>query len=95
MHHTELLAECRAFVVRRMEIDFRRAAKVDDALLVRSSFEQARGARMLVAQSIDRKGEVIATAMVEAAIIGLEGRPRKLPADMIARLTPFLPDSTP
>lgn len=95
VHHTELLEDGAVFVVRRMELDYLRPAKVDDALLVRTSFLATRGARMIIAQSIERDGLVLATAQVEAALIGLDGRPRKFPSFIMARLSPFLPDSTP
>ena len=95
VHHTELLADGCAFVVRRLEIDFQRPAKIDDALLVRTSFASARGARMIITQSITRDGVILAMANVEAAMIGLDGRPRKFTSTMMARLSAFLPDSTP
>src|SRR3954466_5637802 len=50
IHHTELLADNAVFVVRRMEVDYLRPAKVDDALIVRSNFDPPRGARMLITQ---------------------------------------------
>jgi acyl-CoA thioester hydrolase len=44
VHHAELLArpDPVAFAVTRMEIDFRRGARIDDALLVRTSYDAAR-----------------------------------------------------
>ena len=95
IHHTELLADNAVFVVRRMEVDYLRPAKVDDALIVRSNFEAPRGARMLIHQIIERDGEVLATARIEAALIGLDGRPRRFSAAMIASLSAFLPGAPP
>jgi acyl-CoA thioester hydrolase len=95
IHHTELLADQAVFVVRRMEVDYLRPAKVDDALMVRSNFEPPRGARMLIAQAIERSGETLATARIEAALIGLDGRPRRFSPAMIAALSAFLPGAPP
>lgn len=93
--HTELLngPEACALVVRRMEIDYLRPAKVDDALLVRTVFEAAKGARMVLNQRILRGADVLTTARVEAALINLDGRPRKLPPALVARLSSWFPQS--
>ncbi len=36
-----------AFVITRLEIDFKRAARIDDALLVRTTYDTIEGPRML------------------------------------------------
>ena len=48
--HTELLnlAEPTAFTIVRIELDYRRAARVDDALLVRTTYDAVQGARLMV-----------------------------------------------
>ena len=86
--HTELRARATpiAFVVRRMEIDFARAARVDDALVIHTAYEAQKGARVRVRQRIERNGEVIASAAVEVACIRLDGRPVKPPPDVLAAL---------
>lgn len=91
VHRTELLADEIVFVVRRMEVEYLRPAKVDDPLTVRTQFESMRGARMLVLQKIDRKGMLLAAARVEAALIGLDGRPKRFSPALLARLSAFLP----
>jgi len=95
VNHTELLADGLAMVARRMEIDWMRPAKVDDALMVHTNFEQVRGARMILTQRIERAGEAIAGAKIEVALVSLEGRPRKLPPDLLARLAIHLPPKQP
>ena len=87
--HTELRSRETpiAFVVRRMEIDFARAARVDDALVIHTAYEARKGARVLVRQRILRDGEIIASAEVEVACIRLDGRPVKPPADVLAALS--------
>ena len=87
--HTELRARETpiAFVVRRVEIDFAKAARVDDALVVHTAYDARRGARVRVRQRIERHGEVIASAAVEVACIRLDGRPVKPPPDVLAALS--------
>ena len=90
--HRDLLARAdpRAFVVIRLAIDFRAAARIDDALLVRTTYDAIKGARMFISQAITRGDDLIASAEVEAACITLDGRPRRPPADLVARLKPLL-----
>ena len=87
--HTELRSrpEPIAFVVRRMEIDFARAARVDDALVVRTVYDALKGARVQIRQRFERDGEIIASAAVEVACIRLDGRPVKPPRDIVAALS--------
>lgn len=86
--HTELRGRevPMAFVVRRLEIDFAKAARVDDGLVVRTIYEAQKGPRVLIRQTIERDGEIIASATVEVACIRLDGRPLKPPPDVVAAL---------
>ena len=86
--HTELRArpEPIAFVVRHMEIDFVRAARIDDALVVRTVYERLKGPRVFVSQRIERGPDVVATALVEVVCIRLDGRPARPPADILQAL---------
>lgn len=84
IHHTELAAgshgEKLVWVVRRMEIDFRGAARIDDVLTVDTRAGKVSGARIFMQQEISRDGVVLVAADVEAALINGEGRPRRFPA---------------
>ena len=95
--HTELRARSEpiAFVVRRMEIDFVRPARVDDALVVHTAYDRLKGPRIFVRQWIDRAGELIASAKVEVVCIRLDGRPVKPPADIVTSLRLELSAKTP
>ena len=86
--HTELRARAEpiAFVVRRMEVDFAKAARIDDALVVRTAYDSLHGPRIGVRQSIERNGEIIASAAVQVVCIRLDGRPVKPPSDVLAAL---------
>ena len=88
VHHSELLAreEPLAFAVRRMTTEWLIPAKIDDMLEVRTRFVSAKGARMMLSQEIWRDDVLLARAEVEAASMSLSGRPRRLPADILAKL---------
>ena len=90
--HSELLAhhEPTAFVVTRMEIDWKRPARIDDALLVRTTYDAVKGPRLLIGQAITRGEDVLVEAKVEAACVTPGGRARKPPAGMRAALEPWL-----
>ena len=96
--HTALLNRpdpC-AFVVTRVELDFRKPARVDDALTVRTTYDEIRGVRLIIRQRMQRGEELIAQAQVTAACITPDGRPRRPPADLVEILKPRLaPSSAP
>ncbi|HEY5072106.1 MAG TPA: YbgC/FadM family acyl-CoA thioesterase [Caulobacteraceae bacterium] len=90
--HATLLANpdpC-AFVITRLAIDFRAAARIDDALLIRTYYDAITGPRFLISQRATRRDKTIAEATVEAACIAPSGRARRPPADLVARLAPYL-----
>jgi acyl-CoA thioester hydrolase len=85
--HSDLLARAEplAFAVRRMTIDWRAPARIDDLLTVTTAFIEVKGARMSLRQAIARGETPIASAEVEAACMNLDGRPRRLPPEVAAR----------
>ncbi len=92
VHHTELAdgkhGEKLVWVVRRMEIDFRAPARIDDILTVETRTEKVSGARIFMAQQLRRGDELLVEAKVEAAIISESGRPRRFPREWIAAFMP-------
>jgi len=95
--HTDLLAhhEPTAFVVTRVEIDFKKPARIDDGLLVRTTYDAVKGPRLAITQRITRGDDVIATAAVSAACISLHGRPRKPPPGLVEALKPWFAPPAP
>jgi len=89
--HTALLnlPEPTAFTIVRIELDFKRAARVDDALMVRTTYDTVKGARLMVSQRMTRGEELIAEAQVQAVCIDLRGRAKKPPAAMVELLRPY------
>ncbi len=90
--HTALrgLDEPVAFVVIHMDIHFKKAARIDDALVVRTAYRQIKGPRLFVGQSILRQGELIAAAEVEIACIGMDGRARRPPRAVLDGLKAWI-----
>ncbi len=92
VHHTELHqgkhGERIVWVVRRMEIDFRSPARMDDILTIDTRTEDISGARIVMAQQLKRGAEVLVEAKVQAAIIGENGRPKRFPKEWIAAFIP-------
>ncbi|EGD07814.1 tol-pal system-associated acyl-CoA thioesterase [Xanthomonas vesicatoria ATCC 35937] len=65
------------FVVRSMQLDFLKPARLDDALSVSAVLLKCRRASLLFAQSVRREGEVLLTAEVRIAALGTSDfRPR-------------------
>jgi acyl-CoA thioester hydrolase len=90
--HTDLLTEAKptAFSVVQITVKYRRAARVDDALTVTTSFDTVQGARLMIAQTIARGAEEVAAAAVEACCIDMQGRAIRPPASLLQRLKPYL-----
>lgn len=91
IHHTELAANNLAFAVRRVEADYLMPAKIDDIVQVTTTLAEMRGARFTLEQVITRDGETLFQARVTAVLLTLEGRPRRIPADMLARFAEVMP----
>jgi acyl-CoA thioester hydrolase len=75
-----------AFVVRRMTIDFRGAAVMDDVLTVVTRPKEMRGASMTLAQEVRRGDEVLVTADVLVAAVR-DGRAVRIPDHLRTALT--------
>lgn len=93
--HSALLdaPEPMGFAVSRMSLDFLKAARIDDALVVETVFETMRGPRIFIAQMLRRGEEILVKAEVQACCISLTGKPRKPPPLLLERLKPFLEPS--
>ena len=90
--HTLLLEseDPAAFVITRIELDFKRPARIDDALLVRTTYDVFRGAKLTIRQSITCAEALLAEAVVHAACIDLAGRPRRPPMVLVEKVKPWL-----
>lgn len=92
VQHTELadgkLGERLVWIVRRMEIEFRQSARIDDVLVIETRSVGLAGARVTLGQKIWRDGDQLLEATVEAAIVNQDGKPRRLPKEWAEFLAP-------
>ncbi len=71
------------FAVRAMRIDFRKPARLDDALDVSVALRECRRASLVVVQAIDRDGTRLLDAEVRVAALGASDfLPRAIPASL-------------
>ena len=75
-----------AWVVRRIEIDYRGSARIEDEIEVLTGIESLRGARLDMVQQVKLSDRTILDASVQAALITLDGRPRRIPSAWLERL---------
>jgi acyl-CoA thioester hydrolase len=67
-----------AFVVRSMQIDFRKPARMDDVLEIISTTAEVKGASVVVHQQVMRGDEMLVEAKVQVAFVS-GGRARPIP----------------
>ena len=74
--HAELVQWCnRMFVVRRVEVDYLRAARVDDSLVVETEVLTVGAASATLRQAVRGAGGVCAVLVVKLACVRLPGSP--------------------
>ncbi|WP_068313460.1 tol-pal system-associated acyl-CoA thioesterase [Polycladidibacter hongkongensis] len=90
LHHHEMEAGKHGpplvFAVRKMEIEFLKSARIDDALVIHTRLNAVRGARINMQQSVWRGEEKLFEAEVMIAVITPEGWPVRLPAALAEAL---------
>lgn len=79
-----------AFAIRKVNLDYKKPARIDDALTIVTTYDTFKGARLMVSQAAYRDDELLVTAHSEAACITPDGRPKRAPRAMIEALKPFL-----
>jgi acyl-CoA thioester hydrolase len=86
-------AEPLVWVVRRMNIEFLKPARMEDALTVRTEVLELAGARMRLNQAVLRGSSILVIGVIEVCIITLDGRPRRVPDSTRNKLELFLKTS--
>ena len=74
-----------AFVVRSMQIDFRKPARMDDVLEIVSTTAEVKGASVVVHQQVMRGEETLVDAKVQVAFVS-GGRARPIPKPLRAAM---------
>jgi acyl-CoA thioester hydrolase len=72
------------FVVRTMDLDFRRPAVMDDMLSVETRLTEIGGASITLHQQVRRGDETLVAAVVKVVCVE-EGRARRIPAEVRAK----------
>ena len=79
-----------AFAIRKIELDYKKPARIDDHLTIVTTYDRFKGARLWVSQAAYRGDELLVTAISEAASITPAGRPKRAPKWMVETLKPYL-----
>ena len=69
-----------AFAVRECRMDFRRPARLDDAIQVETRITAVAGASLRLDQRVRRQSEPLVDIQVRLACMGSDGKPKRLPA---------------
>jgi acyl-CoA thioester hydrolase len=83
-----------AFVVRSMQIDFRKPARMDDLLDVLTQPKEVRGASIILHQQVTRGEETLVEATVQVAFVS-GGRAKPIPKALRAAMKSDLDGSAP
>ena len=83
-------AEPTAWTLRSASLEFHRPARLEDQLEVHTSCPHLGKARMQADQKICASGTLLVHGRVEACIMTLTGKPRRIPPDVRAKLLPYL-----
>ena len=67
------------YAIADLEIRYRRPARLDDALLVKSRVREVRAAGVVIEQIIERDGEILTEGRVTAVLLSADGRPKRQP----------------
>jgi acyl-CoA thioester hydrolase len=79
-----------AWTLRKVALEYLRPARVDDMIEVHTKLTGLSGARMNASQDIYLDGTLLTRGTVEACVITLSGKPRRIPRDTHDKLAPFL-----
>ena len=83
-------AEPTSWAIRNVAVKFLRPARVDDALAVHTILTGISGARLTARQRIYSGKTLLTDGRIEACIVTLTGKPRRIAENIRALLAPFL-----
>ena len=88
--HTDLDAgvhgEPWVFAVRRIDIEYRKPARIDDVVEVETRVKEIRGASIVLDQTVRRGADILTEAAVTVAFVSRDGKARRIPDSVRARL---------
>ena len=81
-----------AWTLRRIELEYLQPARLDDVIEVHTRATELTGARLSAEQNIFCKDVQLTRGRVQACIITLDGRVRRIPPDMRDKLAQYAPE---
>ena len=78
------------WTLRRVSLEFLKPARVDDLIEVHTTATSLTGARLMADQKIWCRGQLLTQGNVEACIITLAGKPKRIPPSLRDKLAPLL-----
>lgn len=88
--HSDLWQEQEiAFTIRKFEIEYKAPAKIDDSLLIKTTYDKTTGARLFISQECLKNETLVAKAKCEAACITKKGKPTRIPADIRKKIESY------
>ena len=78
-----------AWTIRRITVEYHRPARLDDQIQVVSRMTGISGARLNVLQRVMCGDRLLVEGRIEACLITLTGKPRRLPKNVLETLAPF------
>lgn len=78
------------FVVTKVSVTYKRPAKLDDILTVKSHIEDLQPKRLTFVQNVWREGKIITEGLVELACMNMEGRGQEITKDIVDMISPYL-----
>ena len=79
-----------AWTIRHVDVQFLAPARLDDSLHIRTVLTEISGARINARQRIYADDNLLSDGRIEACIITLTGKPRRIPPEIRDLLMPFL-----
>ena len=77
-----------------MQIRYLSPARLDDALAVHTICTAISGARLNAVQRVYCGTRLLTDAQIEACVITLKGRPRRIPQELRVSLAPYLSETS-
>lgn len=81
-------SEPAAFVVRRMQLEFLKPARIDEVLEVATRVGELTAATLVLAQAVSRGGEILFEATVTVVLVGQSGRVLRISKALRRALAP-------
>lgn len=83
IHHSDLIASGRqqepaTFVVRRLEVDYRRPARIDEVLEIHTGCLEIGPVALWLEQTAVRDNETLCRARVQVVLVSRSGKPQRL-----------------